>query len=249
MSKLIKPLFMYRGGRRLAALLAALALFISCDNIYENPVNQNTNPQTPKYVTVSGSITTRGALPSQLVRSLRQMSVVEPDFAVVKPVETTRTAFATLPSLTSENYTIKAKNQATGSTEEYTATVAANCASYTVGIPDVAAGKSFKILAEVSGAYGVFLTGETSIPFTLDADHPVNQEQNITLKASQSSGTGIMELTVTVAVSLTPPILAVKVVEPLKLIVAVATPVESVVAVVVVEVEDVNVTVSPTQAL
>lgn len=177
---------MYRGGQRLAALLAAFVLFISCDNVYENPVNQNTNPQTPKYVTVSGSITTRGALPSQLVRSLR-------------PAENTRTAFATLPTLTSENYIIKAKNQATGSTEEYTATVAANCASYTVGIPDVAAGKSFKIFAEVSGDYGVFLTGETSTSFTLSTAQPVNQEQNITLKASQTSGTGIMVLTVTVA--------------------------------------------------
>ncbi len=213
-SKLTKHLF--RGGQKLKkgfalpvfiALIFTALIFISCNNLFEEPVNQN-NTESPaeaaketekKYISISGSLSIDGALPAEYARLCQ----------IGGDSSTARTAFPSIPS-TGLTYTVTAVNTASGSTESYAATVTTgeSGTNYVVAIPAPVPTsetpdptKTFKITASVKQGDDELFNGESE-DFTISFSSPVAGEAvNVSVHAKQTvnyipAGTGNASLEV-----------------------------------------------------
>ena len=178
--------------------LFLLLIFASCNNLFENPSEKNHNTSERKYITVTGSLNLGGAFPAEFIQMYqRQAELVSSD--------TSRTAFPTIPSFSTTDFTVEAINTS-DSNDKYTGSVSSelNSYTYTIGIPIADSEKKYKIKITAKNSFGICMTGETpdpvNSPVTVSLTNPVTQNHSITLKASQNSESiGRMELPVTIA--------------------------------------------------
>ncbi len=197
------------------ALIFTALIFSSCNNLFEEPVNQN-NTESPaeaateaekKYISISGSMIIDGALPAEYAQlcqpchaELASASPYETPKQVRGDSDTSRTAFPTIPA-SGITYVIKAINT-TNSNDYYSGTPSFDYSSYTVGIPASETAKTYKIhisviLSGFESEY-VLLSGESS-EFTISSTTPVVTNLDINLTANGSDGRGIINLSIDVS--------------------------------------------------
>ena len=179
--KLKRATHLNRGGLTLLTALCLL-LFASCNNLVETPETKIISEQ--KYVTVSGSMQTTGALPAVLAMSgLNGQS---------------RTAFPSVPS-TGLSYDIKAINT-TDNNDIYTGTPSADNSSYTISIPAGDTEKNYKIHITVTKT---ILGNDYELLKGISESFPINNinpvvSKDITLKPIGEES-GILNLAVNIA--------------------------------------------------
>ncbi len=179
--KLKRAIYLTREGLTLLTALCLL-LFASCNNLVETPETKIISEQ--KYVTVSGSMQTTGALPAVLAMSgLNGQS---------------RTAFPSVPS-TGLSYDIKAINT-TDNNDIYTGTPSADNSSYTISIPAGDIEKNYKIHITVTKT---ILGNDYELLKGISESFPINNinpvvSKDITLKPIGEES-GILNLSVTIA--------------------------------------------------
>ena len=174
------------------ALIFTALIFISCNNLFEEPVNRN-NTESPaeaaketekKDISISGSLSVDGALPTEYAQL----------YQIGGDSSTARTAFPSIPS-TGLTYTVTAVNTASGSTESYAATVTTSESgtNYVVAIPAPVPTsetpnptKTFKITASVKQGDDELFNGESEA-FTISFSSPVAGEAvNVSVHANQT---------------------------------------------------------------